>query len=670
MVWLVLGLLLSALWAGGTWGVQRLALTIGSISNPSISARGVQVRFEHGGGALLAADALRLGGRSWSGLALRCARARLEASVFHCSDGRVAVAGKGLPLTMALEVDLDTGAARAAAGFDGGGRIEVVLAGGGDVRLDATRLAVRDLRRVASLLWEGGLVQFDALDPDGLLDGQLIWSPEAASAKLSATLSEGAFGSADGLLAGEALGLVLNAEANWRDGGWQWQADARWDAGAAYVHPLYLEAGPALQASGVFAAGRLEVRRATARLDGVREVSASGSFDLNAGRAERLLVRFDGVDLAVAGPRWIAPLVLPAQVDRLVFSGSVSAAVEVRGGGLHALDVAFDAAGFGLRGAAGGAGLALGPLAGEAAWSRSRPTRMRVRAEGGRWEKLTLGAFELDARIEAERVAFARTVVPLLDGAVVIEDLVLAREAGHWEGRGGVVVEPVSMRALTEALDLPVMTGVLSAALPGVRASPGAIELEGALVISVFDGYLQATGLRVLEPFGVASHLSADIEARHIDLAQLTETFSFGSMSGFVDADLRGLELARWQPVAFDARIASSAGQYPRRISQRAVQNISALGGAGAVAALQRGLLGLFESFGYREVGLRCALRDGVCMMDGIEGARRADGGFPIVRGGGVPALDVIGYNRRVDWDELVDRLQRVIAENVSPELR
>ena len=37
------------------------------------------------------------------------------------------------------------------------------------------------------------------------------------------------------------------------------------------------------------------------------------------------------------------------------------------------------------------------------------------------------------------------------------------------------------------------------------------------------------------------------------------------------------------------------------------------------------------------------------------------------VRGGGIPALDVIGYNRRVDWNELVARLQRVVAEDVSP---
>lgn len=40
------------------------------------------------------------------------------------------------------------------------------------------------------------------------------------------------------------------------------------------------------------------------------------------------------------------------------------------------------------------------------------------------------------------------------------------------------------------------------------------------------------------------------------------------------------------------------------------------------------------------------------------------------MRGGGIPALNVIGYNRRVDWSELVNRLQRVVADNVTPELR
>ena len=73
-----------------------------------------------------------------------------------------------------------------------------------------------------------------------------------------------------------------------------------------------------------------------------------------------------------------------------------------------------------------------------------------------------------------------------------------------------------------------------------------------------------------------------------------------------------------------------------------------------------RALEGDFEVRGTRQLN----------SLHTLDGETRANGGFVIVRGGGVPALDVIGYNRRVDWDELVNRLQRVIAENVSPELR
>ena len=41
-----------------------------------------------------------------------------------------------------------------------------------------------------------------------------------------------------------------------------------------------------------------------------------------------------------------------------------------------------------------------------------------------------------------------------------------------------------------------------AALIPGLRVSPGEIALDGALVISVFDGYLHATGLRLREPYG------------------------------------------------------------------------------------------------------------------------------------------------------------------------
>ena len=75
-------------------------------------------------------------------------------------------------------------------------------------------------------------------------------------------------------------------------------------------------------------------------------------------------------------------------------------------------------------------------------------------------------------------------------------------------------------------------------------------------------------------------------------------------------------------------------------------------------------LLRFFDEFGYEKLGLSCRLESGVCLMDGIE---RAPQGFVIVKGGGIPAISVIGYNRVVDWHELVERLKRITQENVKP---
>ena len=134
-----------------------------------------------------------------------------------------------------------------------------------------------------------------------------------------------------------------------------------------------------------------------------------------------------------------------------------------------------------------------------------------------------------------------------------------------------------------------------------------------------------------------------------------------------MDVTVHGLELSNWRPVALDARVVSSPGDYPRKISQRAVQNISALGGAGAAAAIQRSFVGMFKQFGYSRLGLSCRLERGICHMNGIEDAPN---GYVIVKGGGIPALTVMGYNRTVSWSELLDRLQRITRDNVKPVIK
>jgi hypothetical protein len=214
------------------------------------------------------------------------------------------------------------------------------------------------------------------------------------------------------------------------------------------------------------------------------------------------------------------------------------------------------------------------------------------------------------------------------------------------------------------ALGLPVMQGTLSGVIPRIRYEDGAVAVDGALLLKIFDGTVVIRGLQMLDPLGRIPRLRASIDMRNLDLALITRAFSFGSMTGRVDSTVQDLELANWRPVRFDARIESSHGEYPRTISQRAVQNISALGGVGAAAAIQRSFLRFFDLFRYARLGLACRLHNDVCEMSGIADRQY---GYVIVEGGGLPAITVLGYNRHVGWSELLERLQRVTQSNVRP---
>ena len=689
---LVLLVLATAVPIAGAAVFRVLALQIGEISRPGLVVQELRVRLDaHEQGGELAIGRLQVGAREWRALSLRCGRLRIDDGAFACTAARVDLGGRRLPVEADVEVTLGVGPVRVVLRLADGGRIDAALQADGRFRANLHRLTSPAAAAVLEP-WHAELAsRLRDLEAAGVLDAELdyrLGEGGGAFAQLRGRLSGGGFGRADGLLAAEGVGAAFAFEVRATGAAWSWSAQLDWDAGAAYVHPLLVEAGPRLHARGRFDGRRIELEAAELAIDGLELATARGVFDSSTRTLEALVVELTGADLPRIGPRWLAPLLVPANAQRLRFEGRADLRAELRAGRLETLGVELRGAGFGLAPPQGGysadgegeAGsgangeaelLAFGPVDGLVRWSSRGSGTAALQVGGGRWEKLALGAFALDAALEPAGLRLARVRVPVLDGALVLEDLALGWSAAGWEGSGGVVLEPVSMPSLTEALGLPGMAGVMSAALPGVRLSPGELVLDGTLAVSVFGGWLQASGLRVREPFGVASHLTGEIEARHIDLAQLTETFSFGSITGHIDADVRGLELSSWRPTAFDARIASIEGDERRRISQRAVENLSALGGGGALAVMQRSVLRLFENFGYRELGLRCRLANGVCEMGGLDAGpdsgARADGGFAIVRGGGIPALDVIGYNRRVDWSELVARLQRVVAEDVSP---
>ena len=41
-------------------------------------------------------------------------------------------------------------------------------------------------------------------------------------------------------------------------------------------------------------------------------------------------------------------------------------------------------------------------------------------------------------------------------------------------------------------------------------------------------------------------------------------------------------------------------------------------------------------------------------------GVEAAENGYYLIKGGGLPRIDVIGYNSRLDWGVLMQRLSRI----------
>jgi hypothetical protein len=94
------------------------------------------------------------------------------------------------------------------------------------------------------------------------------------------------------------------------------------------------------------------------------------------------------------------------------------------------------------------------------------------------------------------------------------------------------------------------------------------------------------------------------------------------------------------------------------------VQNIGNIGGGGAgvTAALSSGVMRFFDDFNYDRLGLSCRLENDVCILDGI--APAPNGGYYLVKGKGLPRIDVIGGAHRVDWPRLVQQLIAITESN------
>ncbi len=273
---------------------------------------------------------------------------------------------------------------------------------------------------------------------------------------------------------------------------------------------------------------------------------------------------------------------------------------------------------------------------------------------------LSFGSAEVHFELHGDAIRLTDPLVlPVLDGSLLVDRLEIGWEQNKsrqlaFDG----VLTPVSMERVSAALDWPPLSGTLSGVIPGLSLDQGTLEVKGNLLIGLFEGDVLVRNLHLSDLFGALPALTANLQLRGLDLETLTRTFGFGKITGRLEGEVQGLRLEGWHPVAFAARLATPADDStPHRISQQAVENLSALGG-GVSGAVSRGFLGLFQDFNYDRLGIGCRLQDGVCQMEGVTPAEQ---GYYLVVGRGVPQINVIGFNREVDWNELVARLIRAV---------
>jgi hypothetical protein len=679
---LVGAILLLAL--GAEPAAAGVSLSLDDIVHPNFSARKLKLDMEGDGRpARLSIEKLALLQHNFGRVSLVCSRMKLSGSRLSCVDGSLQTTGAA-PLPLSFSLDLAAGSMeldlKPAAGerwhLSANWRTSVL-----DLELDHARL-----ERIGS--W---LPPLSTYHPKGEASGKLHMARTAAGdiASLKLDLAKLSFGNDGGDRAGDRIGGRLELDLTGKAKTWSWKLLADWREGEAYVAPLYLPAaGVKLAASGSYHESRIathdaplapggrgvggEGERASLlvldqgrlELAGVGAVSLSGVLDTQTQRPRTLNVSGQNLDLGKAGELLLAPFLEQAGLPKFQLGGRMDLVLDWGESGPTRLDLALRNASL----ADPDKRLVLSGIQANLPWRLDGATSGRVSVAGGSLGRVPLGAFALPLAMKGWNFSLAEVQIPILDGAVAIQGGQAQIEDGQWNWQLGGSVYPISMEKLSAALGLPLMSGSVSGVIPRIRAHKGTLSLDGQLVIQVFDGYMAAQGVSLSDPFGRVPVFRAEsVDIRHLDLGQMTQTFSFGDITGYLDGDVDALEVVKGQPQHFNAQFISSPGDYRKRISQRAVQNISSLGGAGAAAAIQRSFLSFFKTFGYSRIGISCRLENGVCHMGGVKDAPH---GYVLVEGGGIPSLTVIGYNPTVDWNELVSRLKEAVANNARPVVR
>ena len=388
---------------------------------------------------------------------------------------------------------------------------------------------------------------------------------------------------------------------------------------------------------------------------GAMVVEGEGTLDANA-LPQDLQLRLALPNLALARDRYLSGFLAPAGFGDLVLTGGATATLRIAGGA----PVELDARLANINAADPKARFTFAGFGGELRWNAGDEEQASaLRWDSGALFGIGLGPARFDFASSKRELRLSRpTSIEALGGKLRLETLRWQAPQGEAGARFqfGLGVDGLDLASLSQRLGWPPFTGTVSGRIPSARFADDRLDIDGGLQMNLFGGSVALSELAMERPFGSAPTLTGNVAIEDVDLEQITKVTGFGTITGRLDGRIDALRLVNWSPVAFDARLQTDAGwKGKRRISQRAVKDISDVGGSGIAGGLQAKALAFFDDFGYERIGLACKLRDNVCTMDGVGSA---GDGYIIVAGAGLPRIQVVGFRRQVDWPTLVARLE------------
>ncbi len=655
--------------------IEQVQLHLGDIESEGWRLEDISLSFD-----LLATDqsglridvaSLEIGRYRIEKLHLTCAGFELLPTAVDCPNGQLslssdAVSADTVPASFHYRFDTRELKVSVSALPLAGGKVGLQFhQQGSEWRLKA-QLADTLLSGVAGLIRDAGQ-GVPALGYQGYLSGKLKVSGNSGGLeRVSWDLQTRASGysNTEGSQAAEELQLTSRGSARPLTSGWRIQSTLNARAGMLYAEPVYLEFSAAQPLELSFDLdwlsdkGELRVRSLTFNQPGV----VTGRLDARLQPAadqpvRQLTLEIDESTFPGLYENWLQPWLAGTALSNLETEGGLRGKLVLIDGRPEDLQLTLDKVSFKEQGGQFGVQALVGDLKWDSKGHRHTTT---LAWQGANFYRLQFGAAQLALETAAHGMKMlAPLVVPLLDGKLHVEEFELDLVDGKVNWLLDGFLTPVSMRAFSTALGWPELSGTLSGMVPKVRYENGVLTLGGTLLVQAFDGDITLRNLRIEQPLGPVPRLWADTKIVNLDLKTLTRTFSFGRIEGRLQGHVDGLYMEAWQPVAFDAEFRTPDNDNSRhRISQKAVDNISNLGGAGLGGALSRSFLRFLEDFPYRRLGIRCRLKNGVCYMGGVAPAER---GYYLVQGRWFPPrLDVIGFSDKVDWKVLVERLKAV----------